>query len=265
MSKIETKCSNCGNIFTGEPNRKYCSRQCASIVNHAKRSQIVARTIICKTCGKEFQSIKSSKRKFCSLSCSSKYHNQGRKGFRDVVLTCSYCGDTFTKLKCEYDKHNNKGLDRHFCSKKCAGKSFIGEERNNTTKSLLKWRKTSSAKTIKYRAGWYRNDLDCYFRSSWEANYARIMNYLGISWQYEPETFPMCIDGQETSYLPDFFIPEENKYVEVKGYWRNDLSKKKYENFSKCHNIELVDPPIYNDLKKRYSDLVLWEGGRKHE
>lgn len=52
-----------------------------------------------------------------------------------------------------------------------------------------------------------------HFRSRLEARWAVFFNYLEISYQYE-------IEGYQTSagwYLPDFWIPEWECYVEVKG------------------------------------------------
>ncbi len=37
---------------------------------------------------------------------------------------------------------------------------------------------------------------------------------------------------RHSTYIPDFYIPKERKFVEVKGYWRIH-SKKKFELFKK--------------------------------
>ena len=39
--------------------------------------------------------------------------------------------------------------------------------------------------------GGIRTDLNAYFRSTWEANYARILNYESIEWKYEAKTFQL--------------------------------------------------------------------------
>lgn len=51
------------------------------------------------------------------------------------------------------------------------------------------------------------------FRSRLEARWAVFFNALGIAWVYEPEGFQLS-DG--TRYLPDFWLPEFNLYVEIK-------------------------------------------------
>ena len=70
-----------------------------------------------------------------------------------------------------------------------------------------------------------RDDLGGqYFRSSWEANYARYLDSKKIKWEYEKKTF--YFDGIKRgalSYTPDFKIfPEGNndayQWVELKGF-----------------------------------------------
>ncbi len=73
-----------------------------------------------------------------------------------------------------------------------------------------------------------RADLkDIFFRSGWEANWARYLTFLQekgeiIAWQYEPETFEFeKIKKGNKYYTPDFRIINNDGsvvYHEVKGY-----------------------------------------------
>lgn len=59
------------------------------------------------------------------------------------------------------------------------------------------------------------------FRSRLEARWAVIFDALGIEWQYESQGF-QCggrVSGAEQNwaYLPDFWLPKEKLFVEVKG------------------------------------------------
>ena len=64
-----------------------------------------------------------------------------------------------------------------------------------------------------------REDLKCYFRSAWEANVARLLNYLNVRWEYEKYTFKLVYpNGERHFYTPDFFLPELNLFIEVKGW-----------------------------------------------
>ena len=51
-----------------------------------------------------------------------------------------------------------------------------------------------------------------------EAEFAYLLDYYGIKWEYEPRTFPLEWDeaGNVTlAFAPDFFLPEEETYVEL--------------------------------------------------
>ena len=52
------------------------------------------------------------------------------------------------------------------------------------------------------------------FRSRLEARWALFFDILGIKYEYEPEGFIGCYGSK---YLPDFYLPEYDIYVEVKG------------------------------------------------
>lgn len=53
------------------------------------------------------------------------------------------------------------------------------------------------------------------FRSRLEARWAVFFDYLGLRWQFEPEGFDLSAHGLGY-YLPDFFLPELNYWIEVK-------------------------------------------------
>ena len=76
---------------------------------------------------------------------------------------------------------------------------------------------------------YYKNN---WMRSSWEIVFAKFLDLSGYKWLYEPKAF----DLGETTYTPDFYIPEWDLYIEIKGWWRDDAKikfnafKKKYPN-----------------------------------
>lgn len=118
-----------------------------------------------------------------------------------------------------------------------------------------------------------RDDLgDIHFRSAWEANYARYLNFLikneGLieKWEYEPETF--WFDGIKRgcrSYKPDFkvfFKSGKIEYHEVKG-WMYPRAKTALKRMKKYHPnifIDLIDSPRYNAIKKSMKQIIPnWE------
>lgn len=120
-----------------------------------------------------------------------------------------------------------------------------------------------------------RVDLgNMFFRSSWEANYARYLNTLILSgeivrWEFEPDTFWFeAIRRGVRSYLPDFKVwpagDGAHYYVEVKG-WMDAKSKTKLKRMKKYHPtvaLKLCGAKQYKILDRRFRDVIPgWEGG----
>jgi len=118
--------------------------------------------------------------------------------------------------------------------------------------------------------GGKRDDLGgVYFRSTWEANYARILNllmdrYIVADWEFEPDIFDL---GDER-YIPDFKVENMHGdivYHEVKGYM-DATSKRKLRKMAKQYpNVPLVliDTDKYVALAATYAPMIsTWEEGR---
>jgi len=64
------------------------------------------------------------------------------------------------------------------------------------------------------------------FRSSYEVRFAKALDARRIAWKYEPRRFNL---GAFT-YTPDFYLPRDKAYWEIKG-WYDPQSKRKVELF----------------------------------
>lgn len=62
------------------------------------------------------------------------------------------------------------------------------------------------------------------FRSRLEARWAVFFDVLGIKWLYEHQgvRVPCISDDREWCWLPDFYLPETQTHVEVKGEWERE-------------------------------------------
>jgi hypothetical protein len=113
--------------------------------------------------------------------------------------------------------------------------------------------------------GGRRADLNNqYFRSAWEANMARYYNFVGIRWEYEPRTFVFePIRRGCVSYTPDFYLLNEDRWVEIKG-WMDDKSKTKLKRFAKYYpeeskKLELITQKEYKEFAKYGRLIPNWE------
>ncbi|MDK2801395.1 MAG: hypothetical protein PWQ70_3014 [Clostridiales bacterium] len=108
----------------------------------------------------------------------------------------------------------------------------------------------------------YYEDLQEVFRSTWEANIARLLNFRNINWEYEKKGFILNSEhlvkkyGYNT-YNPDFFL-SDNRIIEVKGYWdahslmQVSLFKEQYPEYS----LYIIDSDMLYSLNKMYENKV---------
>jgi hypothetical protein len=123
-----------------------------------------------------------------------------------------------------------------------------------------------------WKGGWREiGDVKKYYRSTWEANYARYLEWLKRrgeiqSWRHEPKTFWFLnIKRGTRSYLPDFEVIENGGkavYHEVKG-WLDDKSRVKLQRMAKYYpqeKIILIDRAAYQSIAKTMKAIIRdWE------
>ena len=123
-----------------------------------------------------------------------------------------------------------------------------------------------------WRAAWREiGGKKSYYRSRWEANYARYLEWLKgrgeiKDWEHEPKTFWFeKIKRGSRSYLPDFrvdLVGGEEEYHEVKG-WMDKRSKTKLRRMKKYHPevvMVLIDAPRYRAIASKMRYIIAgWE------
>lgn len=83
-----------------------------------------------------------------------------------------------------------------------------------------------------------------------EETFARILDYYGVAWQYEPRSFPLEWDEQGNvteAFTPDFYLPDQDLYVELTTL-RPQLANRKNR---KLRRIQELYPEINIKLFKR--------------
>lgn len=103
--------------------------------------------------------------------------------------------------------------------------------------------------------GGKRTDLGGkYFRSMSEANYARLLTYQKIRWEYEPTTFWFeDVKRGNRFYTPDFWLPDKEEFHEVKG-WLDPASKTKLDRMKRYHpgvTIVLINDKFFKDCERK--------------
>lgn len=107
-----------------------------------------------------------------------------------------------------------------------------------------------------------REDLGgIFFRSQWEANVARYLNWLGLRWEYENRTFEFPIRHGITRYTPDFWLPDLDEFWEVKGYM-DSASKTKLKRMARYYpnvTVRVIGRVQYNEMRKWARLIPGWE------
>lgn len=258
-------CEWCGRPFlASKSSHVICSGRC----NSARwRAATKVRMLACKLCGTQFQA-RTSNHIYCSDACATganarrlQAQNSGAgkhwsKGMEYVPRrTCELCGKRFYAAPI----YVRRGGAR-FCSNDC-------RTRNVALHPEL-YPQVRTRRAITGR----RADLNNrFFRSTWEANYARYLNWLISvgdikSWEYEVDTFEFIAIKRGTRfYTPDFKVTERNGttvYHEVKG-WMDPKSKTRLARMAKYYpavKLILIDKDAYYAIAKTAKHLVSnWE------
>lgn len=120
-------------------------------------------------------------------------------------------------------------------------------------------------------AGGKRPDLNgVFFRSAWEANYARYLNFLVRhgniqSWKYETREFEFPVKRGTRFYKPDFQVVDNNgniEWHEVKGWMdkKSQTQMKRMAKYFPSEKITIIDEPAYRALARDVAGLVPhWE------
>lgn len=83
----------------------------------------------------------------------------------------------------------------------------------------------------------------------WDRKKAQYYDSNNIQYVYEPKAFEIVLnDGCETTYTPDFYLPNTDEYIEVKGYFRGD-AKLKFETFKELYPEIKIKLLMEQDLK----------------
>lgn len=220
----------------------------------------------CRNCGKSFEILPChSSRIYCSKGCATKLRwkngglkvhsqseesNQKRSQKLKGIIRSKEFGYSISKAK--------KGIKQQDWVRKQTSGNMIKKwkdpkyaERQIDCIMLGKSKRP-------YKTAFYREDLGCYFRSRWEANFARILNYIGVKWEYEPKKFRLS-DG--TYYTPDFHILPNGVWFEIKGYSKDKKWNRKFYKiiFEENLSIFAVGKPQYEELQKEYGLIPGWE------
>src|SRR3989344_860684 len=176
----------------------------------------------CNNCGKEIDGQREGRSKFC-YSCSAKFYSnpskpESRKKISEAQLKFYQQGgktwnDGLTKETSEILKNTGNKISQALSGRSL--EDLWGKERANKFKEAHSKRMSGKGNSMfgmpsPHRKGGFRKDLNHYVRSSWEADFARILNLHKVKYEYEPKTFALTrSNGEISNYTPDFYVPSQ--------------------------------------------------------
>ena len=190
-----------------------------------------------------------------SLSRKGKFSKENHPRWKGGKPHCKVCGEILSRYGAEYcykhvprnvgkkDKIDKflKNLEKIYCQCGCGEEIHI--ERRFFRIGIPKYIHGHSSKITKPGYGRLNkpqfSKRVCYkeymFRSSWEASFAQFLDNINETWVYESKTFEL----DNETYTPDFYLPNRNLWIEIKGYWY-PKHKEKFEAFLEKYPEERI-------------------------
>ena len=218
-------CEECNKNFKTKGGFKVHKRFCKGIIiNH-----------ICPKCGKYIPNSMERHINSCgkkSKKGRGKYWNKGLT--KENSIEMRKISDT---LKIRFSNPDN--IHKH----------------TEETKKLL-----SKILYERYKNGWevkcgrckkidYHSEIagDVKLDGGWELATAKYLDSLNVKWIRNKQRFSYwnSLKNRESTYCPDFFVKDWNKYIEVKGY-KTDLDEIKWKQFK--YDLEIWDSKKLKEL-----------------
>lgn len=100
-----------------------------------------------------------------------------------------------------------------------------------------------------------------------EAEFARILDFYHIAWQYEPRAFPIEWDESGNvarSFTPDFYLPQHDLYIELTTLKQSLVTKKnrKVRRLRELYpevNIKILYASDYRKLVEKFAGSGAWQ------
>lgn len=208
-----------------------CSMVCRDERTRRKRLAERYEDRPCAICGTPFSTARKSAEKLCGMACVGE-NNRRLKAGRELVphedVVCKNPGCDAVVRRRVTD------VKKEFCSRRCRSQLLYFE---NGMKDKL----VSKNFLCVLNSG-----KEILVRSRWEA--AFIKDYLepkGFVWEHESRSIDLP-DGRR--YLPDFYIVDDDLFVEVKGFERGPSLEKVKLARSLGHSVVYADARVLTSV-----------------
>lgn len=203
-----------------------------------KKFRLAVKNSNCINCSNKTNANKNKKQRSDKLKKWHSEHTHPLKGTKrpDYIVL------ELEKGRKKANEINRSEIGRANLSNKNSGENNPMYNKKHTKEAIdkmIEFQKTNQAirgvnsnffgKPPKHGKGnWYKclDGSEVWLRSSWEYKYAEYLDNNNIRWLYEPKKYKINYNNKIGTYCPDFYLIDENKYIEIKGWWRDDAYAK---------------------------------------
>ena len=198
----------------------------------------------CERCGNEHNGSFATGR-FCNRSCAngrtwSKQDKlkKSESAFKSEKILATKLYPNKFCLKC------NVKISRHSVTNMCKPHSFTDsvyrEKLSEARSRNIEEKGNGGFLDIKYYNTQNTMNENFKVRGTWERKMAQWLTTNGVEWKRKVY-LKYIKQGEDfrRTYSPDFFLPEDDLYIEVKGYY-SQLDKEKMERVIEQNNINLL-------------------------
>lgn len=205
--------------------------------------------------------------KFCQKEC--KNPNSLRNHERLCKNNPARQNTPFQSLEFQKNKIRTGGGTNQFIKAKLMGleKPIVTQETRDKMRKIMisrtdEWNKENGrkiSKTINEKVAngeWHTslaNHMHIEYKGidlhgSWELKYAQYLDSNNIRWIRNKDSFNYEFEGKSRKYTPDFYLPDTDQYIEIKGY-KTDKDEEKWSQFPKHRNLVVLMEKELKEMK----------------
>lgn len=199
--------------------------------------------LLCRFCGRECKNNNSHRNheRLCPVNPNHDTSLFCDKEFQKNRAKHGNSGNQYTKAqrlglpKPETSNETRKKLRDLILARPEGFAQQVGKKISNTVQKKVSegvWH-TSLAKHMHINY----NGVDLH--GSWEVAYAKYLDEHQIVWKRNTDLFSYEYNGKVRRYTPDFYLPETDEYVEIKGY-KTDKDDAKWTQFPKHRKLQVL-------------------------
>jgi hypothetical protein len=206
--------------------------------------------VTCAMCGKVFHKkpalVKAAKLHYCSSRCMGDHRKTIYSGANNPFYGKEHPGKGIPRTEEVCNKiseavANHERTEEHCKNISKAKTGWVGivGPANHFYRNTEMGRIGAKAQMKAHRSNFLTGKYiyaNINMRSSWEVEYAKLLDRLDVKWEYESKQFDL---GELGIYVPDFYIPAWDVYVEIKG-WKSETGMTKFKKFKEMKGWRAV-------------------------